>query len=195
MIAGIRAVDHLTTMSVSANVPGVPESPSLRLEMHTWLAGPEDLNGIPALRQYAASAQRAMNISGVEEAAERLFQQVPGAADKLRAVHGRSRQRCGQSHAEDHRRRSTTLKATRTPRFPQSQSRWRRSRATRSMTRFLRCRRISSLSIAAANLIKAVRSLCHRRRRCVRTSSPVRRSAGQVTSPVPGCDLQARPGV
>lgn len=88
VISGIRAEDHLTTMSVSANGPGVPAGPVVRLDMHTWMASPDDLNAFPALRQYAASAQRAMRVSAAGDAVERIFQQLPGAAEKLRAVTG-----------------------------------------------------------------------------------------------------------
>jgi TonB family protein len=84
MISGIRAEEHLTTMTVSTDVPGVPASPVVRAELHMWLASPGDLNGFPELRQY--SAQRALNASASEDAVARLLQQLPGAAEKLRAV-------------------------------------------------------------------------------------------------------------
>jgi TonB family protein len=86
MISGIRAEEHLTKMTMSMDAPGVPAGPLVRLEMHMWLASPDELNGFPALRQYAASAQRAMNISAAGDAVEKLFQQVPGAAEKLRVL-------------------------------------------------------------------------------------------------------------
>ena len=72
MVSGIRAEEHLTKMAVSADLPGIPEGPIVRLEMHTWLASPDELNGIPELRRYASSAQRALNISAVEDGVERI---------------------------------------------------------------------------------------------------------------------------
>jgi TonB family protein len=86
MISGIRAEEHLTTMNVSTNAPGMPARPVIRLELHTWMAGPDDLHGVPALRQYATSVQRAMRMSAAGDAMERLLQQLPGASEKLRAV-------------------------------------------------------------------------------------------------------------
>jgi TonB family protein len=64
----------------------VPASPLIRLEIHTWLASPDDVSGVPALRQYAASAQRALNVSAAEGAVERIVQQLPGATEKLRVL-------------------------------------------------------------------------------------------------------------
>jgi TonB family protein len=86
IIAGMRAEEHLTTLSASMAAPGGPESPLVRLEMHTWLASPDDLNRIPALRQYALSAQRALNVSAAGNALDRLFRQVPGMSEKVRVL-------------------------------------------------------------------------------------------------------------
>jgi TonB family protein len=86
MIAGILAEEHLTTLTASVAPSGGPESPLIRLEMHTWLASPDELNRIPALRQYALSAQRALNVSAAANALDRLLRQVPGISEKLRVL-------------------------------------------------------------------------------------------------------------
>ncbi len=56
------------------------------MEIHTWLANPDELNRIPALRQYAATAQRALNVSAAGDAMEKLFEQLPGVAEKMRVL-------------------------------------------------------------------------------------------------------------
>jgi TonB family protein len=86
MVAGIRAEEHLATITVSMDMPGLPEGPLIRMEMHTWLASPDELNRIPALREYAASAQRALSVSSAGDAVQKLLQQVPGAAEQLRVL-------------------------------------------------------------------------------------------------------------
>ena len=86
IIAGIRSEEHLTALSASMAAPGAPESPLVRLEIHTWLASADDLDRIPALRQYALSAQRALNVSAAGNALDRLFRQVPGMSEKVRLL-------------------------------------------------------------------------------------------------------------
>ena len=56
-VAGIRATEHLMTVSLTMNVPSaaVPSLPVIRVDIRTWLANPDDLGQIPGLRQYADS--------------------------------------------------------------------------------------------------------------------------------------------
>ncbi len=86
MVSGIRADEHLTTMTMSMDLPGLPASPAptMRMETHTWLASPDDLNRIPALRQYAVYAQRALSMVNSADALKEVFNQVPGFGDIMR---------------------------------------------------------------------------------------------------------------
>lgn len=86
MFSGMRAEEHLMAITVSTDVPGTPEGPLIRMETHTWLANPDELNRIPALRQYAVTAQRAMNVGAAGDAMEKLFEQLPGVAEKMRVL-------------------------------------------------------------------------------------------------------------
>jgi TonB family protein len=86
MFSGMRAEEHLMAITVSMDVPGTPEGPLIRMETHTWLANPDELNRIPALRQYAVTAQRAMNVGAAGDAMEKLFEQLPGVAEKMRVL-------------------------------------------------------------------------------------------------------------
>ena len=88
MVAGIRAEEHLMTMSMSMNMPGAggAATPMMRMEMHTWLASPDDLTRIPALREYADYAQRALNTFNATGQMEKIFAQMPGVGDKLRVA-------------------------------------------------------------------------------------------------------------
>ena len=85
-LSGMRAEEHLMRLTVSMDLPGTPEGPLIRMEIHTWLASPDELNRIPALRQYAATAQRALSVSAAGDAMEKLFDQLPGVADKMRLL-------------------------------------------------------------------------------------------------------------
>jgi TonB family protein len=86
MVSGIRADEHLTTMTMSMDLPGLPATPApaMRMEMHAWLASPDDLNRIPALRQYAAYAQRALSMINSADALQEVFSQLPGFGDMMR---------------------------------------------------------------------------------------------------------------
>jgi hypothetical protein len=71
---------------MSMNLPGQPAfaGPLVRMEMHTWLASPDDLNRVSGLREYSASVQRAMNVFGAADQMQKLFEQIPGMGEKLR---------------------------------------------------------------------------------------------------------------
>jgi TonB family protein len=84
--AGIRAEEKLMTINMSTAGEGAPQIPSLRVELHMWLAGSDELSRVPGLQPYAASAQPALRDSSAEDAVEKLFRQAPGIAEKLRAV-------------------------------------------------------------------------------------------------------------
>lgn len=64
MVAGIRATEYLFSVTVSMNMPGAPTpaGPMMRVDMRMWRATPDDLGRIPALREYSASAARAMSV-------------------------------------------------------------------------------------------------------------------------------------
>jgi TonB family protein len=88
MIAGIRAEEHLMTMTMSMNLPGQPAlaGPLMRMEMHTWLASPDDLNRISGLREYSESVQRALTVFNAGDQVQKLFAQFPGMGEKLGAA-------------------------------------------------------------------------------------------------------------
>lgn len=86
MVSGIRAEEHLTALTVSTNASATLGGPLIRMELHTWLASPDELNRIPALREYAVAAQRALNVSAAGDGVEKLFQQMPGVAEKMRVL-------------------------------------------------------------------------------------------------------------
>jgi hypothetical protein len=64
MVGGVRATEHLLTMSVTMNLPGAnaPSGPMMRVDIRTWVASQDDLGRIPLLREYAASVQSAMRV-------------------------------------------------------------------------------------------------------------------------------------
>jgi hypothetical protein len=88
MVAGIRATEHLLSVTVSMTMPGGPAqaSPMVRLDMHMWRASPDDLSRVPALREYAATVERAMTVFNPAEAVQQMFAQIPGLGDKFRAA-------------------------------------------------------------------------------------------------------------
>lgn len=88
MVAGLRAEEHLLTMTMSMNLPAVAASaaPMMRLELHTWVASQDELNRIPLLREYAASAERAARLFGTSDQIEKMFSQIPGLGEKVRAA-------------------------------------------------------------------------------------------------------------
>jgi hypothetical protein len=88
MVAGIRATEHLLTLTVSMTMPGPPgpASPVARVDMRMWRASPDDLSRIPALREYAASVERAMTVFNPAGAMQQMFTQIPGLGDKFRAA-------------------------------------------------------------------------------------------------------------
>jgi TonB family protein len=88
MIAGIRAEEHALTMTMSMNMPGLSNlaGPLVRMEMHTWLASPDDLNRISGLREYSDYVQRALTVSNAADQTQKLFAQIPGMGEKLRAA-------------------------------------------------------------------------------------------------------------
>lgn len=86
MVAGFRAEERLTTMTASMNAAGAAGAALLRLEMHTWIASPEEVSRIPAVREYAAYAQTALRAFDPAEQIQKLFAQIPGFADKLRGA-------------------------------------------------------------------------------------------------------------
>jgi len=88
MVAGIRATDHLFTVSISMNLPGTPTpaGPMVRVDMHMWRASPDDLGRIPALREYSSSVERAMTVFNPADAMQQMFSQLPGFGDKFAAA-------------------------------------------------------------------------------------------------------------
>ncbi len=88
MVYGIRAEEHLTTLTVSTDLPNAaaPAGPVMRMETRTWLASPSDLDRIPGLRQYADYAQRTLSLLDSADAMQKLFSQFPGVGDKMRAL-------------------------------------------------------------------------------------------------------------
>jgi len=88
MVAGIRATERLLTLAMSMNLPGVPTpaGPLMRVEMHMWRASPDDFGRIPALREYAASVERAMTVFNPTQAMQQMFSQMPGFGDKFAAA-------------------------------------------------------------------------------------------------------------
>lgn len=87
MVSGIRAQERVTTMTMSMNIPGFAASDAfLRMEMHIWRASPDDLSRVSGLREYAAYAQRALDTFNSIEQVEKMFGQIPGMGDKIRAV-------------------------------------------------------------------------------------------------------------
>ncbi len=85
-LSGLRAEEHLMAITLLMDVPGTPEGPLLRMETHTWLADPDELSRIPALRQYAATVQRTFDAFSAGDAMEKLFEQLPGVAEKMRVL-------------------------------------------------------------------------------------------------------------
>ena len=57
-----------------------------RVDMRMWRASPDDLSRVPALREYAASVERAMTVFNPAEAMQQIFAQIPGFGDKFRAA-------------------------------------------------------------------------------------------------------------
>jgi len=88
MVAGIRATEHLLTLSMSMNLPGVPTpaGPLMHVDMHMWRASPDDFGRIPALREYSASVARAMSVFNPAGAMQQMFSQMPGFGDKFAAA-------------------------------------------------------------------------------------------------------------
>ena len=86
MIAGFRAEERLTTMTASMNGAGPAGGTLLRMEMHMWIASPEEVSRVPAIREYAANAQTALRLFDPAEQIQKLFAQFPGFADKLKAT-------------------------------------------------------------------------------------------------------------
>jgi TonB family protein len=88
MVFGIRAEEKLMTMTISMDTPGstAAAGPIARIEIHTWLASPDDLNRIPGLRQYADYAQRALGVFNSTDAIQKMFSQMPGLGEKMGAV-------------------------------------------------------------------------------------------------------------
>jgi TonB family protein len=83
MVFGIRASERVLALSISANASAAP---AIRMEMHTWVASADDLSRIPALREYADSAQRALSAFNPADGIQKMFSQMPGLVEKLSAV-------------------------------------------------------------------------------------------------------------
>jgi TonB family protein len=83
MVFGIRASERVLTLSMSADASATP---AMRIEMHTWVASADDLSRIPALREYADSAQRALAAFNPAGDIQKMFSQMPGLAEKLSAI-------------------------------------------------------------------------------------------------------------
>jgi TonB family protein len=81
LIGGIRAEEYLVTLSMS--MPGL--AAGMKMEMRNWLAVPEELSRIPALKELAACSSRSGNTMDLSQALQKMFSQLPGVADKFLA--------------------------------------------------------------------------------------------------------------
>lgn len=83
-IRGIQAEEHEIVISVAApSVPNAPPGPMIKIVMQVWMARPENLSGVPALREFIASGVQSLGSMDPGESIQKLMSQFPGLADGL----------------------------------------------------------------------------------------------------------------
>jgi len=82
-LKGIKTEESVITMSV--DMPGAAgPGMSIKMEMHMWMATPEELARVPALNEIAAYMKNQAAGNDPIGAMSKMFGQMPGFADKLK---------------------------------------------------------------------------------------------------------------
>jgi TonB family protein len=78
-VGGIRAEEYLLVLSMA--MPGLETG--VKMEIHNWMAAPEELTRIPALKELAACSAHSTSTFDLNQALQKMFSQLPGLADKF----------------------------------------------------------------------------------------------------------------
>src|SRR5260370_33802148 len=81
---GIRAEDF--EMTLSFELPGSHQPPAgFKMVLQQWIASPEESNRIPAIEEFAGYSARVQNKMNSYDVMQKVFAQLPGLGEKLRA--------------------------------------------------------------------------------------------------------------
>ncbi len=84
LVQGIQAEESVLTLSMQMPSAAGAAS-SMRLEMRYWIAQPGEIRRVPALQELADYAERTRRAMDPSEMVQKLFSQMPGFGEQLRA--------------------------------------------------------------------------------------------------------------
>jgi hypothetical protein len=82
-IQGIQAEETVITLSLSVPV-GATMVPGVRMEMHCWVAQPEEIARVRGLDELVAYKIRQKGAADPTQALQKIFAQIPGFGEQLR---------------------------------------------------------------------------------------------------------------
>jgi hypothetical protein len=84
LVEGIQAEESVVTLSMQMPAAAGAAS-AMRLEMRYWIAQPGEIRRVPALKELADYAERARRAMDPSEMLQKVFSQMPGFGEQLRA--------------------------------------------------------------------------------------------------------------
>jgi hypothetical protein len=83
LVQGIQAEESVVTLSMQ--MPAAGAASAMRLEMRYWIAQPGEIRRVPALQELADYAERTRRAMDPTEMLQKVFAQMPGFGEQLRA--------------------------------------------------------------------------------------------------------------
>jgi hypothetical protein len=83
LVQGIQAEESVVTLAMQ--MPAAGAASAMRLEMRYWIAQPGEIRRVPALKELADYAERTRRAMDPSEMLQKVFSQMPGFGEQLRA--------------------------------------------------------------------------------------------------------------